>query len=73
MRSGVGCKKQPPEMSITGGQNPTNHQGGEIIGGGGTKIIRLRNRLFCAVTYINRKSTENPADYCGHGFARAST
>jgi hypothetical protein len=34
MRSGVSHKKQPPEMSITGGRNSPIDKGGEIVGGG---------------------------------------
>jgi len=46
-------KKRPPEMSITGGRNPPNDKGGEIVGGGGTEIIRLRIRLLCAFSHLN--------------------
>ena len=53
MRSGVGRKKQPPEMSITGGRNPPIDKGGEIVGGGGNWIIPFRIRLLCAFAHIS--------------------
>ncbi len=58
MRSCIlaGAKKQPPEMSITGGWNPPNDKGGGgTVGGGKNQIIRCRVRLLCTLAYIEAR------------------
>ena len=53
MRSGVSHKKQPPEMSITGGRNPPIDKEGGLLAGGGNQVIRFRIRLLCALAHIS--------------------
>ena len=59
MRSGVSHKKQPSEMSITGGRNPPSDKGGGLLAGGGNQVIRLRVRLLCALAIGYREEVLN--------------
>jgi hypothetical protein len=59
MRSGASRKKQPPEMSITGGRNPPIDKGGEIVGGGENWIIHFHIRFLCAFAHISWRGCHN--------------
>src|SRR5665647_1156798 len=68
MRSGVRQKRQPPEMSITGGWNPPNDKGGGgggMVGGGEDPVIRCRTHLLCTLAYTKSKIIRS--DLCCSG------
>ena len=50
MRSGVSHKKQPPEMSITGGRNSPIDKGGGLLAGGRKSSYSLSHPIALCVS-----------------------